>query len=226
MANSLIQLDYQGMPVSFTEEGWFNATVAAERFGKRVDHYLANAETKDYIAALCDGENTRKVGDFIRAKRGRNGGTWFHPDLGVHFARWPDVRFAIWCDRQIRALIAGYHPHYDWKRLRHEATSSFKVMNAVLQLHRQLQGKPSAQHHFINEAKLVNWALTGEFQGLDRERLSAGELDLLAKLEERNAVLIGCGLGRDERKLALRRFTRDWPACGVGSALHQQEVSI
>lgn len=121
------------------------------------------------------------------------------------------MRFAVWCDLQIDSLINRQHPHFDWKRLRHEAASSNRVMNAVLQLHRQMQGKPSAQHHFINEAKLVNWALTGEFQGLNRERLSAGELDLLAKLEERNTVLIGCGLGRDERKLALKRFARDWP---------------
>lgn len=211
MARSLIDLNYEGLAVSFDEDGWFNATTAAEKFGKRVDHYLANAETQEYIRELCNIDNTRNSGYLIKAQRGKNGGTWFHPDLGVHFARWLDVRFAIWCDRQIRSLIARQHPHFDWKRSRHEAASSNKVMNAVLQLHRQLQGKPSAQHHFINEAKLVNWALTGEFQGLDRERLAAGELDLLAKLEERNTVLIGCGLGRDERKLALKRFARDWP---------------
>jgi hypothetical protein len=207
---SLITLNYDNKEINFSEDGWFNATAAAERFGKRVDHYLANSETKDYLAALCEEDNTRKVGDFIKAKRGRIGGTWFHPDLAIHFARWLDIRFSIWCDRQIRKLISGTHPHFDWKRIRHEATSSYKVMNAVLQLVRQNSGKQTQFFHYANEAKLINWAITGEFKPLDRDGLSRDELDLLAKLEERNAVLVGCGLKRDERKTVLLKFVSDF----------------
>ena len=197
------------MEVNFTEDGWFNATAAADRFGKRVQHYLDNAETQDYINALCD-ENNRNSGYFIRAKRGRNGGTWFHPDLAVHFARWLDIRFSIWCDRQIRKLISGTHAHFDWRRIRHEASSSYKVMNAVLQLVRQNNGKSTQFFHYANEAKLINWAITGEFKSLDRDSLKHEELDLLAKLEERNAVLVGCGLGREDRKLALSNFVSEF----------------
>ncbi|HCB12141.1 MAG TPA: DNA-binding protein [Gammaproteobacteria bacterium] len=203
MKAALVALDYQGLTVSFNEDGWFNATAVADRFGKRVDHYLANAETQNYIAALCEGENTRKVGDFVRAKRGRNGGTWFHPDLGVHFARWMDVRFAIWCDRQIRTLLMQQHPHFDWKRQRHEASASFKVMNDILAAVRTDQGKPTAAHHYINEARLVNWALAGEFKALDREALPIHELNLLAKLELKNATLIGRGVSYADRKKIL-----------------------
>jgi hypothetical protein len=206
----IVKSDYDSHPMSFSADGWFNATDAAERFGKRVDHYLANSETKDYLAALCEDENTRKVGDFIKAKRGRNGGTWFHPELAIHFARWLDVRFSIWCDRQIRKLISGTHPHFDWKRIRHEASSSYKVMNAVIQLVRQNNGKTTQFFHYANEAKLVNWAITGEFKPLDRDSLNHEELDLLAKLEERNAVLVGCGLGREDRKMALSKFASEF----------------
>jgi hypothetical protein len=95
------------------------ATEAAAYFGKRVDHFLANDETKSYIGALCEPDNTRNVGDYVKAKRGRNGGTWFHPELAVFFARWLDIRFAIWCDRRIRlevAIIAGDHPPFCEKK--------------------------------------------------------------------------------------------------------------
>ena len=209
MAAFIIHLDYQGTPVTFNESGWFNATVAAAHYGKRVDHYLVNADTREYIDALCNVEITRKSGDFIRTQRGKNGGTWFHPDLGVHFARWLDVRFAIWCDRQIRALIAGHHPHFDWKRARSEAASSFKVMADVLKLVRQESGKVTARHHFINEARLINGVLTGQFSALDRERLSESELSLLANLEVRNSVLIGRNLPYAERKLILKQHAID-----------------
>lgn len=214
MVRSLIKLDYQGLIVGFNEDGWFNATAAAAHYGKEVYEWLRLPETQRYLDALSrrHGINRENPGFWIKTRRGKAGGTWLHPRLGVRFAQWLNVDFAVWCDEQIEGFLKGQHPHFDWKRSRHEAASSNKVMNAVLQLHRQMQGKPSARQYFINEAKLINWALTGEFQGLDRERLATGELDLLAKLEERNTVLIGCGLGRDERKLALKRFARDWPS--------------
>ncbi len=209
MAASLVRLDYQGLAVSFNEDGWFNATVVAAHYGKRVDHYLANADTREYIDVLCNVEITRKVGDFIRTQRGKNGGTWFHPDLGVHFARWLDVRFAIWCDRQIRALIAGHHNHFDWKRARSEAASSFKVMADVLKLVRDEQGKATVSYHYINEARLINGVLSGQFSALDRERLSESDLSLLANLEVKNSVLIGRGLPYADRKMLLKQYAID-----------------
>lgn len=60
-----------------------------------------------------------------------NGGTWMHPKLGVAFARWLDVRFAVWCDTQIETIIHGEPERNDWQRLRHEAASSYKVMSDV-----------------------------------------------------------------------------------------------
>src|ERR1700758_2600817 len=114
----IIVADYQGFAVSFTDEGWFNATAAAAHFGRRVDHYLANSDTKEYIAALSEDPNTRQSGYFMKTQRGKGGGTWLHPDLAVHFARWLDIRFAIWCDRQSRSLLTGEPPVHDQTRLR------------------------------------------------------------------------------------------------------------
>lgn len=34
-------------------------------------------------------------------------GTWLHPKLAIHFARWLDPKFAVWCDEQIEALLNG-----------------------------------------------------------------------------------------------------------------------
>ncbi|MDX3877633.1 MAG: KilA-N domain-containing protein [Achromobacter sp.] len=110
----LITLEYDGMSVDFTGHAWFNATAVAKKFGKRVDHWLANAETTAYMAELARALNTRNPGDLIRARRGVNGGTWLHPKLGVAFARWLDVRFAVWCDMQIDQILRGGLA--DWRR--------------------------------------------------------------------------------------------------------------
>jgi hypothetical protein len=209
---NLIAISYDDKEISFSEGGWFNATAAAAYFGKRVADWIENKDTQNYILILSETLEVPKKA-LLKVKRGGKGksdATWFHPKLAVPFARWLDVKFAIWCDCEIDKLIRGNHPRFDWKRVRHEATSSYKVMNAVLQLVRQNNGKPTQFFHYANEAKLVNWAITGEFKPLDRDSLNHEELDLLAKLEERNAVLVGCGLGREDRKLALSKFASEF----------------
>lgn len=197
--SKIVKADFDGQAMQFNSDGWFNATAAADRFGKRIDHWLSNAETKEYIEKL----NTRNSGDLIKAKRGNNGGTWLHPKMAVVFARWLSVDFAIWCDEQIDGIIHGKPEQTDWSRVRHEAAATYKVMSAMLDMKRSLEGKETKPFHYANEAKLVNWALTGEFKPVDREQLTGSDLDLLAKLEELNALLIGQGLSRDDRKAKL-----------------------
>ncbi|WP_426344239.1 KilA-N domain-containing protein [Pseudoduganella sp. R-32] len=99
--------EYNGKPVQFTGDGWFNATEVAKRFDKRLDNWLANDETQAYLSALGAALNTWNSRDLIRVKRGRYGGTWLHPKLAVAFARWLDIRFAVWCDMQIDNILRG-----------------------------------------------------------------------------------------------------------------------
>lgn len=221
MARSLIEAEYQGFAIAFTESGWFNATRAAERFGKEPYEWLRLPETERYIDALCRRLSVGKSA-FVKTKRGgdtrtipgksRNAGTWLHPKLAVVFARWLDVDFAIWADEQIDALIRGEHPHHEWKQARSEAASASKVMSEVLRLVRLGDGKATEPRHYMSEAKLLNWALSGEFKGLDRDSLALDELALLASLEERNAVLLGRGVGYPERKGMLEQHAIDWRA--------------
>ena len=234
--SSIITRDYQGHAIAYQGDGWFNATQAAAKYGKEPRDLLRLHETCLYIEAFAKargipfhpvfaqrkasekvtGGNSgfrpelKSVEGLIKVKRGSSlsgGGTWLHPKLAVHFARWLDPRFAVWCDEQIDALVRGRD---DWRKLRHQSASSCKVLNEVLRLVRQDSGKATEPHHYINESRLVNWAICGEFKGLDRDRLSAAELALLAFLEQRNAVLIGRGLSYDQRKPMLKQYAMDW----------------
>lgn len=102
----IIHADFGGLLVRFTDEGWFDATTAAARYGKEPHEWLRLPATRDYLAAV-----ERKYGKipYLKARRGRGGGTWMHPKLAVRFAQWLDVDFAVWCDEQIDSLIRdGY----------------------------------------------------------------------------------------------------------------------
>lgn len=112
--NNVIPFTYQGQPVRFTVDGWLHATKIAERFGKRIDHWLDNAETLEYIQALDEYltgaeskiSDTRNSG-YLKTRRGNGGGTWIHPKLAVAFARWLSAKFAVWCDARIEGLLYG-----------------------------------------------------------------------------------------------------------------------
>jgi hypothetical protein len=212
----LVQRDYQGHMIALQSDGWFNATQAAAAWDRRVDVWLKSKETQDYIAALCEITNTTEKG-YLKAKRGASGGTWLHPKLAVRFAQWLDPKFAIWCDAQIDNLVRGKD---DWTKLRHAAASSTKVQAAMLQQVREAIGKATEAHHYMNEHRLVNSLLSGEYKGIQRETLTGYQLDLLAYLELRNAVLIGTGMPYEQRKGALKAAALDF------AAKHTQRIEV
>jgi hypothetical protein len=205
----LITSQYDGQELSFNEQGWFNATQAASKFNKSVHEWVRLPDTQKYLDALI-----RKYGKipYLKTKRGNNGGTWLHPKLAVRFAQWLDIDFALWCDEQIDHLLRGSHPIFDKRRLRHQAAATYKAVSAVLQLSRQQQGKETKPHHYMNEARLINWAMTGQFTGLDRDTLSYDELDLLAELEAQDLILIGSQCTYEQRKTALNLFAQNFRA--------------
>lgn len=208
MANAIVTRTYQDHSISYNSDGWFNATQAAAKFGKRVDHWLETKETQEYIAALCEDSNTRKDG-YLKAKRGNNGGTWLHPKLAVMFARWLDVRFAIWCDGQIDDIVRSGK---QWAAARHDTRISNVVENAIIKATRADLGKETTAVHYMSEAKLIAFAAFGEFAGRDRGSMSTQELALVSNLEVHNGVMYARGLDYEARKARLVEMAEAWRA--------------
>src|SRR5690625_3844598 len=109
--SKVIKYDFEGQLYSFNTDGWFNATEAAKRYGKRPVDWLRQDETQDYIKAMAEalGQESKVSQDHFglvwAARGGMSPCTWMHPKLAVKFAQWLDVRFAVWCDLQIDAII-------------------------------------------------------------------------------------------------------------------------
>ncbi len=92
----------------FREDGYINMTKAAKHFGKRLDNFMRLASAAEYMEALQ--QYLGSEGLVITKRGGRKGesGTWYHPKLAVFFARWLDVRFAVWCDLMIDNILHGH----------------------------------------------------------------------------------------------------------------------
>lgn len=110
---NLIKADFNGTNVLFKNDGYLNATSIAKGFGKQPKDYLKTEQTKAYIKALAKNISTRtkilvKENQLVSVKNGGDDrGTWLHPKLAVHFARWLSAEFAVWCDEQIEKILHG-----------------------------------------------------------------------------------------------------------------------
>ena len=101
-------------------------------------------------------------------------------------------------------LVRQFAKMQIWIKDRQQSSVEYKVMSAILKDSRKLIGKSTEPFHYSNEANLVNWAMSGEFKSIDRDSLSISDINLLNELQARNAVLIGAGMARDNRKQSLK----------------------
>lgn len=111
--NQVQSFNFGNISVSFRQDGYLNATAIAAHFGKQPRDYLKTEQTQQYIAALADFLSTKrkilvKENQIVIVKNGgKERGTWLHPKLAIHFARWLNPKFAVWCDEQIEQLLSG-----------------------------------------------------------------------------------------------------------------------
>lgn len=105
--SNIIPIQFEGHPMRFYEDGWIDATTAAEKFGRVPNDFLRLPETESYIHGLERRYGKIPYVKTSKARKDRGGGTWLHPKLAVRFARWLSVDFEIWCDEQIDAIVRG-----------------------------------------------------------------------------------------------------------------------
>ncbi len=101
---SIKKFDYEGKPISFEfADGnkMINATQMAKPFGKRVNNYLQNQTTKDFILLLesryWDSSNgKREVLRIVQGGSPELQGTWMDEKLALEFASWLSPAFKLW----------------------------------------------------------------------------------------------------------------------------------
>ena len=92
------------------------------------------------------------------------------------------------------------------KALRDDTKSGFRWMNANLKEKRERESKESKAHHFMNEAKLINGVLTGNFSSVNRDSLSSDDLHKITELQRINANLIAQDVAYYDRKKELQAY--------------------
>ncbi|WP_308421320.1 KilA-N domain-containing protein [Halopseudomonas oceani] len=102
---NIITREYNNNVFHFREDGYFNMTKAAEAFGKDLSNFMRSPDALEYIEALSQTVDSTDCPVVQAFRGGRTPGTWGHPKLAVFFARWLDVKFAVFCDMVIDDIL-------------------------------------------------------------------------------------------------------------------------
>ncbi|MGL5075080.1 MAG: KilA-N domain-containing protein [Waterburya sp.] len=107
--NNISLLSYNGQQISQRgSDGFVNATEMAKANDVRIDKYLENESTKQYLKALQQSispENGENVELIVVCGFGSQKATWMHPLAAIHFAQWISPEFHVWCNQHIKTLI-------------------------------------------------------------------------------------------------------------------------
>lgn len=115
MTDQQFKFNYQDQDVEFnlTEKNLMvNATEMAKLFGKQVNEFLSNQQTKNFIEHCLKNGNSRFLNvkteeDLVASKQ--KSGTWMHRILALKFAAWLNPDFEIWVYATIDEILFGYY---------------------------------------------------------------------------------------------------------------------
>lgn len=106
----LITKEYHEQLITFDldDDVMINLTEMAQANDVRLDKYMDNQQTKDYIKALEEAYPQKRGNDILMVKQGGiNQGTWGCQELALHFAQWISPKFAVWCNIQVKELLTN-----------------------------------------------------------------------------------------------------------------------
>ena len=164
-------------------------------------------------------KNTNAIG--IKAKAGRYGGTYGHPDIAFNFALWLSPTFQVYAAKEFQRLkqkeAREQEDALQWDLRRTLSKINYTVHTDAIKerlIPPRFSRNKSQGSIYATEADALNLALFGmtakdwrsqnpKIKGNLRDNATAEQLIVLANLEAINAELIRQGLDIDERIIRL-----------------------
>jgi hypothetical protein len=90
---------------SRVSDKYVDATKLCKAAGKKWSHYAENQATQDFIQALAESTGI-PTDSLVESRGGRDGGTWIHPRVAIHFAQWVNPQFAVAVSEWVLELLS------------------------------------------------------------------------------------------------------------------------
>lgn len=144
MPQQLVTFNFEGKNIAFdlsTPNVMVNATEMAKIFGKKINEFMSNESTKNFISECLKSGNSRfisieKESDLYYSVQ--KSGTWMHRILALKFAAWLNPKFELWVYATIDDLLFGKYKPLD-ENLRQTAL----INQQIAELQKELQQSPT-----------------------------------------------------------------------------------
>lgn len=109
---AIIPRQHNGMEIMHRrQDRYIDAAAMCKAFGKRWDHYRANAGTQRFLEVLADRlgvpiQLPGNPGSLIQTKEGRDGYVYVHPHIAIHLSQWLSAEFAVLVSEWMDELLA------------------------------------------------------------------------------------------------------------------------
>ena len=165
------EFEYNGKVVGFEisdKNVMVNATQMAKQFGKKVEAFMRNEGTIEFVNEALKSENSRFVGikdesDLVNSRQ--KTGTWMHRILALKFAAWLNPAFEIWVYTTIDKILFGSYAE-DERCLREIA----RIQTQISQKEQSLAVHPIQQE--IEELKKAELKQKKMLELRKKERIS------------------------------------------------------
>lgn len=163
-------------------------------------------------------EKTNAIG--LKAKAGRYGGTYAHPDIAFEFGMWISPKFKIYLIKEFQRLKTEENDRLklEWNLQRTLAKVNYRIHTDAIKenlIPKEIT-KQQANYIYANEADLLNVALFGitakewrennpDKKGNIRDYSTLEQLVVLSNMESINALLIQQGLKQKQRLIQLNQ---------------------
>ncbi|MDX2069470.1 MAG: KilA-N domain-containing protein [Haliscomenobacter sp.] len=157
----------------------------------------------------------------IKAKTGRYGGTYAHPDIAFEFGMWISAEFKIYLIKEFQRLKEEENDRLklEWNLQRTLSKINYRIHTDAIKenIIPRLIGTQDTALVYASEADLLNVALFGKTaldwrtenpdrKGNIRDEATLEQLVVLSNLESINAVLIHQGLSQADRLVQLNKI--------------------
>lgn len=172
---------------------------ASDKPGKRLNDYLSNKSTKEYIdelkiesLAVSTAGNPAVLVITLVDNQGLTWGTWADMEIAIDCAKWISPKFRVWANRVLRLVIQGNYQalseeaaiaqeklQEQWQKIRNASKEAFRSLCDATKTYSLNHPERSQEYHtflYCNCQKAVNKGLFGKSAGDIREELGVKDL--------------------------------------------------
>ena len=155
----------------------------------------------------------------LKAKAGRYGGTYAHPDIAFEFGMWISAEFKIYLVKEFQRLKDEETKNLDWNIKRSLTKINYRIHTDAIKENLIPENLTAKQISFVyaNEADVLNMALFAKTakqwrdenpneEGNIRDYVNVSQLVCLANPENLNSVFINEELSQSDRLIKLNQI--------------------